>query len=132
MGVSSGAHVLLIEDHADTAYILSRIMKRAGYRVTTADTVKGAINAADHASTSSDPIDLVVSDLGLPDGSGLDAMRHLSARYGLRGIALTGFDVTDSADENRAAGFNKSMTKPVDLEVFLSEVAEMLEVSLTA
>ncbi|HSH37791.1 MAG TPA: PAS domain-containing protein, partial [Chthoniobacterales bacterium] len=77
------AELLLVEDHADTARVLTRILKNAGYRVEHADTVAAARELA-----RSRRFDLVVSDLGLPDGSGLDLMQGLREAHGLRGIAL--------------------------------------------
>jgi CheY-like chemotaxis protein len=59
--------------------------------------------------------DLVVSDLGLPDGSGLDVMRRL-ARQGVPGIALSGYGMEEDLRRSREAGFACHLTKPVSLE----------------
>jgi DNA-binding response OmpR family regulator len=55
----------------------------------------------------------VVSDIGLPDGSGLDLMRELGQRWGLRGIALSGYGTEDDVRRSREAGFLQHLTKPV-------------------
>ncbi|MFP5284955.1 MAG: response regulator, partial [Thermoanaerobaculia bacterium] len=55
-------------------------------------------------------------DLGLPDGSGLDLMRELGARHGLRGIALSGYGMEEDVQRSREAGFETHLTKPVNLE----------------
>jgi PAS domain S-box-containing protein len=112
--------ILLVEDHADTLQILARLLTQWGYHVETANCFKKAIDLA--ASTS---FDLLVSDLGLPDGSGLDIMRETKARYGLRGIALSGFGTDDDFRRSRAAGFEEHLTKPVGLEVLRAAVERL-------
>jgi DNA-binding response OmpR family regulator len=59
--------------------------------------------------------DLVISDLGLPDGSGLDLMRKLREQYGLMGICLTGYGMEEDIARSVDAGFRRHLTKPVDL-----------------
>ena len=59
--------------------------------------------------------DVLVSDLGLPDGSGLDIMRTLNAERPLFGIALTGFGMDDDIRKSRDAGFKYHLVKPIDL-----------------
>jgi CheY-like chemotaxis protein len=68
----------------------------------------------------------VVSDLGLPDGSGLDLMRALSSRYGLRGIALSGYGMEEDIQKSREAGFQKHVTKPVSLQALQSALQDAL------
>jgi CheY-like chemotaxis protein len=82
-----------------------------GHHVITAATVKEALEAAEQ-----EPIDLVVSDLGLPDGSGHDVMRALRARYAVKGIAVSGFGMDEDILRSAESGFAKHLTKPVDLE----------------
>jgi CheY-like chemotaxis protein len=109
-----GRRLLLVEDHADTARVMGRLLKAKGYDVTTATSVKGGVDAAERAR-----FDIVVSDVGLPDGSGLDLMRLLRQRYGLRGIALTGFGQESDVVAAKAAGFDAHLTKPIDVNRLL-------------
>ena len=61
--------------------------------------------------------DLLLSDLGLPDGSGLDVMRALRGQGStLPGIALTGYGQTEDISQSREAGFATHLTKPLTLE----------------
>ncbi|MEO7725092.1 MAG: ATP-binding protein, partial [Chthoniobacterales bacterium] len=69
--------ILLVEDHADTAAVLARLLRRMGHDVVHAATVETALQLAEREMPVS-PLSLVMSDLGLPDGSGLDLMRQLS------------------------------------------------------
>lgn len=116
--------ILLVEDHADTAAILARLLRRMGHDVLLADTLQGARKLAEREMRLA-PIDLVMSDLGLPDGSGLDLMRELSSSYGLRGIALSGFGMDSDLEESRAAGFARHLTKPIDIATLRATLAEM-------
>jgi PAS domain S-box-containing protein len=114
-------HLLLVEDHADTAEALALLLGNLGYEMTVAGTVAAglaAARAAEEARQRGDGsgIDLVISDLGLPDGSGLDLMRELSGRYGLSGLALSGFGMEEDVRRSGEAGFTEHLTKPVDLQ----------------
>ena len=87
---------------------MTRLLRATNYSVSIARDVGSAKQLAE-----SRQFDLVVSDLGLPDGSGLDLMNYLRQRYGLRGIALTGFGMEDDVANSRAAGFVEHLVKPV-------------------
>jgi CheY-like chemotaxis protein len=117
---SSKVRILLVEDHQDTARVMARLLKQLKYEVETAENIALALKLA---STTS--FDLVISDLGLPDGSGNDLMRQLRAKHGLRGIALTGWGMEDDMQKSKEAGFERHLTKPVDfqsLQVAIREV----------
>jgi PAS domain S-box-containing protein len=118
-GAGNGAslHILLVEDHVDTAEAMAALLELLGHRITTAGTFAEALTAA--SALQAGPgrgIDLLISDLGLPDGSGLDLMRELSRRYGLKGIALSGYGMEEDLRRSREAGFEKHLTKPITLE----------------
>jgi CheY-like chemotaxis protein len=61
-------------------------------------------------------IDFVISDIGLPDGNGNDLMKDLGERYGLKGIALTGYGMEQDVERSLAAGFVTHLTKPVRVQ----------------
>ena len=103
--------ILLVEDHADTSEALAELLRLLGYQVQVAGSVAAALDLADASG-----IDLVISDLGLPDGSGLDLMRELGTRHGLRGIALSGYGMEEDVQRSREAGFEAHLTKPVNLQ----------------
>ncbi len=105
----SGRQILLVEDHADTLAAMAQLLEMFGYAVRTADSVASALQVAE-----GERIDVVVSDIGLPDGSGLDLMRQLLARQPVRGIALSGFGMEEDLRKSREAGFVEHLTKPVD------------------
>lgn len=103
--------LLLVEDHPLTLRTLARLLKGEGHEVTTAASVAAALEAAEH-----EQFDLVLSDIGLPDGSGLELMPILREKYGLRGIALSGFGAAGDLEASRNAGFLAHLTKPVTVE----------------
>ena len=117
---SKGVEILLVEDHEDTARVLRRILAKSGHEVSLANNVTDA-----RALAAEKSFDLVISDVGLPDGSGLELMQHLSATYGLRGIALSGFGTDEDLAASRAAGFSEHLTKPVDWERLKSAIARL-------
>lgn len=116
--------ILLVEDHADTAEAMAELLGLLGHQVTVAGDVASAL-AAGEAAASGGSLDLLISDLGLPDGSGLDVMRALS-RFRVPGIALSGYGMEEDVRRSHEAGFGRHLTKPVSLpqlQAALREVA---------
>jgi CheY-like chemotaxis protein len=60
--------------------------------------------------------DLLISDIGLPDGSGLDLIRKLLAERPIKGIALSGYGMEEDIQRSREAGFEEHLTKPINLQ----------------
>jgi CheY-like chemotaxis protein/two-component sensor histidine kinase len=111
--------ILLVEDHADTAEAMAELLRDSGHRVAVAGSIAQALAAA---ANHSGGFDLVVSDLGLPDGSGLELMRELSARYGFRGIALSGYGMEEDVRQSLEAGFQTHLTKPVNVQALRAAI----------
>lgn len=102
-------HLLLVDDHAQTLRVLSGMLRKRGHKVSTADSVRSALQLLNEAQ-----FDALISDIGLPDGSGCDIMRHAHQRHSLPGIALSGFGMDDDIRRGKQAGFRHYLTKPVD------------------
>ncbi len=100
--------ILLVEDHDDTRGILLRLLTRWGHSVTAAASVAQA-RAALEAGT----FDLLLSDLGLPDGSGYDVIAALRAQSGAPAVAMSGYGMEADLDRTRTAGFAQHLVKPV-------------------
>jgi PAS domain S-box-containing protein len=113
--------ILLVEDHDDTRRSMARLLGRR-HEVRDANSIAAALEIA-----GTEPFDLVISDLGLPDGSGLDLMRELRQRYGLRGICLSGFGMEDDLARSADAGFTRHLTKPVDLDKLQAAIDTIAE-----
>ena len=104
--------ILLVEDHLDTQRLMSRVLESLKHDVKSADSVRAAL-----ALASAHPFDLVISDLGLPDGNGAQMMRELREKHGLKGIALSGFEEDDEFNApGNDAGFIAHLTKPISFE----------------
>ena len=101
--------LLVVEDHEATLQVLIRLLTAAGHSVIGVKTIAQALAAA-----AENAFDLVISDLGLPDGTGTELMKQLRDTYGLRGIALSGYGMNDDIARSLAAGFIAHLTKPVD------------------
>ncbi|MDB5304462.1 MAG: domain S-box [Phycisphaerales bacterium] len=111
--------LLLVEDHRDTAAVMSRLLRGLGHEVATADSIARSLQVAGEHT-----FDLVLSDLGLPDGSGLDLMRQLRERFGLPGIAISGYGMEDDLRQTREAGFIAHLTKPVSFNQVQAVLAQ--------
>lgn len=112
--------VLLVEDHEPTRIALANLLTRRHYDVRLAGTLKNAYELA-----AQEKFDLVISDIGLPDGTGYELISKLKAKFGLRGIALTGYGMEQDITRAKDAGFVAHLIKPVRidaLEKILSEV----------
>lgn len=100
--------LLLVEDHADTAKALSRLLMRSGFQVQTASNVASAL-----ILLSSEVFDVVVSDIGLPDQTGYDLMRQVREHHAVPGIAMSGFGMEEDIRRSRDAGFSEHLVKPI-------------------
>ena len=103
--------ILLVEDHEPTRTSLTQLLLRRNFKVAAAATLA---EARAHARVQK--FDLLISDIGLPDGNGFDLMKELHAQYGLKGIALTGYGMEQDISRSYAAGFTTHLTKPVRME----------------
>jgi len=120
--------ILLVEDHADTAKMMTRLLSADGHVVVQAGTVSDALNAAASAE-----FDLLLSDLSLPDGTGLDLIRQLSARgKSLKAIALSGYGAASDIENSREAGFAEHLVKPINIESLQSAILRVAERSLAS
>ncbi len=114
--------LLLVEDHLDTLRILGRLLQKQGIEVTPVQSMAKALSAIRSVQETAGRFDLIVSDLGLPDGDGLELMRILRDQYGLRGIALSGYGMEEDIEKSREAGFQEHLTKPVKIAELLQAI----------
>jgi len=112
--------VLLVEDHEITRTVLAQLLTRRNYKVTTADSIASARERAGRQK-----FDLLISDIGLPDGNGNDLMKEFKEHYGLKGIALTGYGMEEDIARGKAAGFVTHLIKPVTIQSLETALALM-------
>jgi CheY-like chemotaxis protein len=110
--------ILLVEDHADTLRTMATLLRRAGYPVQTAENIR-------EAETLLPQCDVLVTDLGLPDGNGYDLMSRFKAQGGQCGIAISGFGQEEDIARSRRVGFSKHFTKPVNLNALKATLHEL-------
>ena len=103
--------ILVVEDHADTLRAECEILRELAFEVVGVGTVAAALAAAQKQG-----FDVVLSDLGLPDGTGHDLMLQLRERHGLTGIAVTGYGMEDDVRRSREAGFVEHVVKPITFQ----------------
>jgi CheY-like chemotaxis protein len=107
-GASHPLSILVVDDHQDSLDLLARLLRRCGHTVETASTV-----AAATAAISRHRFDLLISDIGLPDGSGTEVMRTMRLAQGAPGISLTGHGEEHYTRACAEAGFAVHLLKPV-------------------
>ena len=117
---SKPLRILLVEDHQDTRRALSRLLTHFGHRVVTTGTVATAKQIV-----GSDQIDVLLCDIGLPDGSGYEVAAQARAKRRIKAIALTGFGTEKDVLRSKEAGFDFHLVKPVNFHE-LQSVLEQL------
>ncbi|HEY0406307.1 MAG TPA: response regulator [Pyrinomonadaceae bacterium] len=106
--------VLLVEDFADTRYMMRQLLEMSGYTVIEATDGREAVECAEKECP-----DLILMDLSLPEVDGISATRTIRKLEKLSDvpiIALTAHDTEDFYTAARAAGCNEYVTKPVDFD----------------
>ncbi len=110
--------ILLVEDHDDTRNVLQRLLGRWGHAVTTAGSVGEA-----RAILTTETFDLLLSDIGLPDGTGHEVATALRERSQIPAVAMSGYGMDADLARTEAAGFTEHIVKPVAAER-LREIVE--------
>ncbi|HEV2295285.1 MAG TPA: ATP-binding protein [Tepidisphaeraceae bacterium] len=119
--------VLLVEDHDTTARVTSRLLGTLGYKVVVAGDIESAKRLTDEQR-----FDIVVSDLGLPDGTGIDLLQYVRARHNLPAIAVSGYGMEDDQQQTKAAGFIEHLIKPIDLPKLQAAISRALGATAVA
>src|SRR5687768_11265073 len=112
--------ILLVDDHGESLVVLAKLLNRSGYKVRTACSYAEAMDVA-----AREPIDLLISDVGLPDRSGLELMQELRTARPTKGIALSGFTDERDVKASYEAGFAKHLNKPLVFTDLLAAIAEV-------
>lgn len=112
--------VLVIEDHEDTAIVIARMLEDMGHNIVPASSVASAVDIL-----TREKFDLILSDIGLPDGNGVSLIHAVRAFCDAPAIALTGYGMREDVERCLNAGFNKHVTKPVTFEALRQMIAEV-------
>jgi signal transduction histidine kinase/ActR/RegA family two-component response regulator len=112
--------ILVVDDHDDTRRVLANLLRAKGHEVLTAMNVAGAFEILTRQS-----VDVLLSDIGLPDGTGYDLVERAKLLRPLTGIALSGFGMAEDILRATESGFAHHLIKPVNfdhLEAVLARV----------
>jgi signal transduction histidine kinase len=111
IGAPQGLRLLVVEDHRDTLETLEMLLRRHGYVVRTAASIEESLKVAKGYD-----FDVLVSDIGLPDGRGVDLLKKLEVMRGQKvaSVAMSGFGMEEDVERSREAGFSEHLIKPVE------------------
>jgi CheY-like chemotaxis protein len=112
--------ILVVEDHDDTLRSMKMLLNRLGYRVLVAENMTDALRIAEEQH-----FDILLSDIGLPDGNGLDLLKKIRVRRNVPALALSGFGMDEDIDRSREAGFSDHLTKPVSIDRLQAAIAQL-------
>jgi CheY-like chemotaxis protein len=103
--------ILVVDDHDDTLRSMKMLLTRLGYEVLAAENMTDALRIAEEQH-----FDILLSDIGLPDGNGLELLKKIRAWRTVPALALSGFGMDEDIDRSREAGFADHLTKPVSID----------------
>src|SRR4051812_33507856 len=115
-------HILLVENHEDSRRYLAMYLEGVGHHVTTAATVGEALDAAPGAE-----YDVLLSDIGLPDGDGWQLLREAHFSHPIFAIAISGFGMNADRERSKEAGYRRHLLKPIDIDKLDGILAEAAE-----
>ena len=110
-GAATGLRVFVVENHADTREFLTFMLEELGHKVIVADTMSRALRDMPAANC-----DVLISDIGLPDGDGWQLLARLDLPKPVYAIAMSGFGMTSDRLRSKAVGYRHHLVKPMGLE----------------
>ena len=110
----------MVEDHADTLRVVARLLDHFGHEISLADGAQIALQIIE-----SKEFDVILSDIGLPDGNGYEVIAQAKLKGPVKGVALTGLDKDEDAKRSKEAGFDFHLTKPVDFHELRTVLAQV-------
>lgn len=116
--------ILVVEDHPDTLLTLQHYLNSRGHQVFTARSVKEALEKI--PSTS---IEVFISDIGLPDGTGWELLQKAQFPREVFAVAMSGFGMTADSERSYQVGFQRHLLKPfkaMEIDRILEEAAQAI------
>jgi CheY-like chemotaxis protein len=107
MNKSSALRIFVVENHADTLYSLRLYLEELGHTVGTARNLGEALSGLPSFDS-----DVVISDIGLPDGSGWDLLKKARLPGNVVAVAMSGFGMNADSARSMAAGYRHHLLKP--------------------
>jgi CheY-like chemotaxis protein len=112
----------VVDDHGDTLRSMELLLRRLGYEVLAAENMTDALQIAEEQ-----PFDILLSDIGLPDGSGLELLKRIRQTRDVPALALSGFGMDEDIERSRDAGFSDHLIKPVNIDRLQAAIAQLEE-----
>ena len=103
--------ILCAEDHRDTADCLWRLLHRMGFDATVVHSYRDAV-----AAVKAKQFDVLLCDIGLPDGDGCDLLAEIRTLYPIRGVALSGYGMPQDVERCLNAGYLHHILKPASVQ----------------
>jgi CheY-like chemotaxis protein len=119
-GADNRRCVLVVDDHLDTLRSMTLLLTRLGYHVLSAENMTDALRLAED-----EPFDILLSDIALPDGSGLELIQRIRQTRTVLALALSGFGMEEDVQRSRDAGFADHLTKPVSIDRLQSAISDL-------
>jgi len=119
-GEAGKRRILVVDDHDDTLRSMKLLLTRLGYEVLAADNMTDALRIAEEQD-----FDILLSDIGLPDGSGHELLKRIRAMRHVPALALSGFGMDEDIERSRDAGFFDHLTKPVSIDRLQAAISEL-------
>lgn len=114
--------ILIIDDEASIRDLCARVLSRAGFTVVTAGNGTEGLK-----KLQGETFDLVISDIRMPDISGLEVLEHAKQHYpSISVVLITGFGTPEAMARAKAAGADRILTKPFNPIELLTAVKEVL------
>ncbi len=102
--------ILVVENHADTRKYLTLYLEAEGHAVRSMDTMAKALKIAPQSDCN-----VLISDIGLPDGDGWELLRRAEFPSAVYAIAMSGYGMSSDEEKSREAGYRHHLLKPVDI-----------------
>jgi CheY-like chemotaxis protein len=112
--------ILVVDDHDDTLRSMKLLLHRLGYEVLIAENMTDALRIAEHQH-----FDILLSDIGLPDGSGHELLKRIRSIREVPALALSGFGMDEDIERSLGAGFSDHLTKPVSIDRLQAAIAQL-------
>lgn len=111
---------MVVEDHADTLRVVGQLLHHFGHEISLADGVQSALEIVE-----SKEFDVVLSDIGLQDGTGYEVIAQAKRKQPVKGVALTGLGKKEDIRRSKEAGFDFHLSKPVDFNELRTVLAQI-------
>lgn len=112
--------ILVVDDHDDTLRSMKMLLTRLGYEVLAAENMTDALRISEEQH-----FDILLSDIGLPDGTGLELLRLIRTKRNVKALALSGFGMDEDIERSCEAGFADHLTKPVSIDRLQAAIAQL-------